>query len=392
MRDDVSNIVSGFHLYPSAMVLALSDGVLRRVPPTQKPGLSHPIHQVVDMNHVARGKNARHAGLHSLIDKWSTGDGIKCNARLARKFILRDEAYREQQRIAGNSLLGARYRLALFIDLNRFYRFYPVVADNALDRMLQLEWNIVVQKALHIVARQAGQEGHDFQHSFYLGTFKGKPACHDHADVARAQNHEALARHEAFDINKALGRSRSIHARRSCSRQSNLCPRSFTAAHSQHQSPRVQFDKTGRLTRHIHMPFAGHIECHRIQQRINVKLCKLIDKTLRIGRTCQVLLECLEAKSIMNTLLQNPTQLLCPLDDEHILRTRLLGFYCCSQTGGAGTYDNNVVLFLQHYSTSLSLVGRTRNSDPLPFLVISSGETPSSRARISTTRGVSKPP
>src|SRR5450830_327244 len=298
------------------------------------------------MYHVARGKNARYTGLHFFIDKWSTGDGIKCNTRFARKFILRDEAYRKQQCITGNGLLRARYRLALVIDLNRFDGFYPVVADDALDRMLQLKWNIVVLKALHIVARQAGQEGHDFQHSFYLGTFEGKSARHDHANVARAKNHEALARHKAFDIDKALGCSRGIHARWPCSRQSNLCSRSLTAAHGEHQSPRVKLEKAGRPACHIHMPFARHIECHRIQQRIDVKPCKLINEMLRIGRTWHILLEYLEAKSVMNALLQNTTQLLCPLDDKHILSTRLLCFYRGSQASRTSTDDDHIVFSL----------------------------------------------
>ena len=38
------------------------------------------------------------------------------------------------------------------------------------------------------------------------------------------------------------------------------------------------------------------------------------------------------------------------------------------------------------------MVLRTRKAEPAPFLVTSRGEAPSSRARISTTRGMSKPP
>jgi hypothetical protein len=67
---------------------------------------------------------------------------------------------------------------------------------------------------------------------------------------------------------------------------------------------------------------------------------------MRIGRTRHVLLEYLEAKSVVNALLQNPAQLLCPLDDEHILGTRLLCFYGRSQTGRTSADDDHVIFFL----------------------------------------------
>jgi hypothetical protein len=48
----------------------------------------------------------------------------------------------------------------------------------------------------------------------------------------------------------------------------------------------------------------------------------------------------------MNALLENPAQLLCPLDNKHILSTRLLCFDRGGQAGRAGADNDHIISFL----------------------------------------------
>ncbi len=102
--------------------------------------------------------------------------GVQFDAGLLGKFVFGNQADRQQEGVAGDDLPGAGDRLPFFIHTDRFNRFNPVVADDAVDGALFLEGNAIIQEALDVIPGQTGQVGHDLQHALHLGAFNGQTA------------------------------------------------------------------------------------------------------------------------------------------------------------------------------------------------------------------------
>jgi len=166
------------------------------------------------VHHVAGGKNTRHAGLEAVIHHRPAGHGVHLHAGLARELVFGDEPHREQQCIAGHHLFRTGNGVPALVHQHGLNRLDALAPDDAFDRMAQVQRNIIIQQALDVVARQPGQVGHNFQHAVHMGAFQRQAAGHNHANIARAEDHELFARHVTFHVHPALGSARRIDARR----------------------------------------------------------------------------------------------------------------------------------------------------------------------------------
>jgi len=212
--------------------------------------------------------------------------------------------------------------------------------------MAEVERNIVIHQALHVVAGEAGEEGHHFQHALHLRAFQRQAAGHDHADVARAEDDVALAGHIAFHVDPALGGAGGVHAGRACAGDADLGAGALAAAHGQHDGARLHIHKPAALAAGQDAPLRADIQHHGVEQRLDAQRQGLIDEALGVGWAGQVFVEHLQAKTVVDTLLQNAAQLLVAFDQQYVVRAVLLGSNGRRQPAGAGSDDDNIV-FMQ---------------------------------------------
>ena len=195
--------------------------------------LGHVVNKVVHMQDVSARKDAGNAGLEALVDHRSAGDARKFDAGGTGEFVLGKEPHREKQRVAGIALLGAGDWPALLVHLGNPDRLDALLSLHARNRVREQERDAKVIQALDDVSLEAARVGHEFRHARNVCSLERHPTGHDEANVTGAQDHDLASRHEALDVNQALGGARSVDARRPEPRDDERSPRPLAAAHGE---------------------------------------------------------------------------------------------------------------------------------------------------------------
>ena len=177
-----------------------------------------------------------------------------------------------------------------------------MIADDAFDSVLELQRNIIILQALHIIAREAGEIGHDLKNPFNLGAFKGQPSRHDHANIAGTEDHKALAGHETFYIYPALGGAGSIYTRRACAGQAHLGARAFTAAHGKDQCFGLKFLNAALPAGNEQPPVRCGFKDHAVQKGFHLEIVGFFNKALSVAGAGQVFFKYFHAKTVMDAL------------------------------------------------------------------------------------------
>ena len=183
------------------------------------------------VQHVATGKDARHACLEALVNYGAARAWVKLHARGNRKLVLGNQSHRKQQCVARNDALGPRNGRQALVDLAYLDGFHAVVPDHARDRGRQMQRNAkIVQAILHIAAQSVGVR-HELVHALDGNPLKRAAARHDKPDVSRAQNDGARAGLEVFDIDVSLRQAGRKHAGGTAARDLDLAARALATSH-----------------------------------------------------------------------------------------------------------------------------------------------------------------
>ena len=261
------------------------------------------VDKVMHMQHVAAGEDARDAGLQHIIDLRAGGQRRDLHARALAELILRNETDGEQQRIAVEMDLTARNRTAVFIDLGDGYAGQALLALDIDDGMAEIQRNIVVIEALNDIAVQAGRERHQLGTGEDLRALQRHAAGHDQADIAGAEDHDALAGHIAHEVDVLLRSTGGINTGAAGTRRRQRATRTLAAAHR--QDDRLRLDDLhalrGRDTGH-QMVFAVHRKDSGIGLDLNAHLGSLVDIALGVFGAGQLLLEAVQTKAVVDAL------------------------------------------------------------------------------------------
>ena len=208
----------------------------RRPRPGREALERSPIGDVVDMQDVAAGEDARDGGHQRLVDDRPAGQGRERDAGPLRQLVLGDEADREQQRVAGDLRsvpgIGARPSSTRAHDDET-----PVAAADLDDGRARARAGCRSPQALADVAFEAARPGQDLEDAFDLEPLEEEAAGHDQADVARAQDDGLVPDPEVVEVDEVLGRARGEDAGRPGPGDADHLPRPFAAAHGQDDGP-----------------------------------------------------------------------------------------------------------------------------------------------------------
>ena len=200
-----------------------------------------------------------------------------------------------------------------------------------------------------------GQEGHHLEHALHLGAFEGQAAGHDHADVARAEDDEALAGHVAFHVDPALGGAGGVDAGRARAGEADLGAGALAAAHRQHDGAGFDVQHAVGFAGGVDAPARADIQHHRVQQGFNAQREGFVDEELGIGRAGQVFLEHFQPEAVVDALQQDAAQLEIALDDQNVLGAVLFGGDGGCQPARTAADDDHVVFVFARHLPSICL-------------------------------------
>ena len=146
----------------------------------------------------------------------------------------------------------------------------------------------------------------------------------------------------AFNIHKTLRSSCSIDTRRSESRDIKCSSRAFPASHSQHYRLSLDSSKTIFFVNISNFLIFTDIYDHSIKFICDLLINNTLYKTSCIFRACQLLLECMKTKSIVNALIQDPSQNMVTLKYQYIFYAFFPGRKRCSKPCRAASYDHKI--------------------------------------------------
>ena len=175
-----------------------------------------------------------------------------------------------------------------------------------------------------------------------------------------------------------------------CARNGQSASRALSAAHGQHQRCRTDVEQPILGIGGQNLLTSTDVKYHGIEQHVDRGCGSLIDPALGIFGTGQVIAKETDAKTIVDALRQDAAQGLVAFNDQHRARALFFGSHGRCQSRGASAYHQHIAVDQLHEATTL--VGRLSHGEAGPRLVICCGDTPSSRAMISITRGRSNPP
>lgn len=114
------------------------------------------VHQVIDMQGIAAGKDTGDRGHQPGIADGTFGFGIDGRAKALGQLVLRDEPDRKDEGIAFHDLFGAGDGNHALIHLGNFHRSQSILPKNAGDGMGEIKRDIVIMQALVDIAGEPG--------------------------------------------------------------------------------------------------------------------------------------------------------------------------------------------------------------------------------------------
>ena len=302
------------------------------------------VHQIMHMQHIAGREHAGHVGLQVLVHHSAVGVGVNGDAGILQQLVLRDQAHGEDQRITLVLLLGAGDGPTVRVHLGDGHAGQTVTAMDLGDGVAEIERDIVVIQTLHDVARQAGGVRHQLEHCLHMSAFQRHAACHDHADIAGAEDDDLLAGHPVVEVHVSLRGACGEHARRTLAGNAQCAAAALLAAHGKHHSLCLILAQAAAggggddtILRQAQHRGAGLVRDLTLVHFINERLC--------IFRAGQALAEAAQTETVMDALAQDAAQHRLALQNDHVADALLVQLHRCGKTCRAAADNHNVFLF-----------------------------------------------
>ena len=200
-------------------------------------------------------------------------------------------------------------------------------------------------QALHDVPVQTRGIRHQLDAGEHLRALERHTPRHDEADVAGAENDDALSGHVALDVHVALRRTGCENAGAACAGDGDRAACALPAAHRQHDGLRGDLLIAVCGVDAADVLFRRHIQHHRVGQDTDGGAAEHTDEPSRVFRAGQLLLEVVQAEAVVDALVQNAAQLTVALKDQNVVQTRVIGRACGGKTGGTAADDGKLTGF-----------------------------------------------
>ena len=281
--------------------------------------LRHKVHQVVDVQHVARRKDAGDAGLEAFVDGGAARHGVQGHTGGAAQLVFGQQPAGEEQGVAGIVLLGAGHRLAVFHP-SQGDPLHPFLALNVHHGVAEFEGDAEVVQTLDDVAL-------------------------DEPDVAGAEDDHLAPRQIALDIDEALGRAGGKDARRAVAGDVQRAPGAFPAAHGQHHRLGMELEQAVLPVHRRDGLVRRKVQHHRVEFVGDAQRLGLPDEPVGVFGAGEFLLKGVQAEPAVDALVENAPQLAVPFQHQQVLHPLPAGFHRRGQPRRAAADDDKIYLF-----------------------------------------------
>ena len=199
-------------------------------------------------------------------------------------------------------------------------------------------------QALYDVTGQAVGEGADFKYSLYFAAFEAHTASHYEADVARTQNNDFVTGQIAFHIYHTLCSACSEYASRTFTRSTDSATSTFTAAHGQNNGFAFKFQQTFFRANCDNGFIRFNFENHGINQGFDFRFVfNHFDATISIARTGQFFFEVMQAKAVVDALLQDAAKFAVTFDNDNLFSAIFPCAVSSRKTSRAAANNNYII-------------------------------------------------
>ena len=196
------------------------------------------------MEHIAAGKHPGNRGSQPVRHLRAAGNAAQAHPCGGGQLILRQQAHRQQQRVAGDVLLRAGDGTAILVHPGQGHTLQPLPAVDIHHGGGEIQGDVKILQALNDVALQSAGVGEDLRHCVDLGALQGHAPSHNKSDVAASEDHHIFSGHKALHIHQALGGTGGIDTRRTVAGDVQRAAASFPAAHGEDDSLCFYFKHT----------------------------------------------------------------------------------------------------------------------------------------------------
>jgi len=209
-------------------------------------------------------------------------------------------------------------------------------------------------QALDDVAGQAAGKRHQLDAGQDLGADAGHAPGHDQADIAGAQDDDALARHQAFQIDQALCRAGGHDPGAVGARDGQGTARALPAAHSQNNRAGLDLHQSVRRADGSDQALRRYVEDHRVALERDAPLLDLADVAVGVFRAGQLLVEDMQPETVVDALLQDAAQTHVALQDQEAAAAAVPGGDRRGQAGRPAADDHQVDISCFRHAFHLS--------------------------------------
>ena len=238
---------------------------------------------------------------------------------------------------------GAGNRFVVRIDLGDCDAFDAFFALNVDDGMREVEGDAVIVEALDDVALETAGIGHELGDAEDFRAFERHAARHDEADVAAAQNDDALAGHIAVNIDEALRGAGREDACRAVAGDIERAARAFAAAHREDDGLGFDAEHAVRAVHRGHGLVRRDVHDHRVELVLDIALENFVDKARGIFRAGQLFFKGVQAETVVDALIEDAAELSVALEDEDALAAGISGGRSCGKSGRTAADDDDIV-------------------------------------------------
>ena len=223
---------------------------------------------------------------------------------------------------------------------------------HARHRVVEQKGYAVVLQTLDDVALQAAGIGHDLRHKFDFRALPGHAPGHNQANIAGTEDDHALAGQIAVDVGQPLRRARRVDARGPRAGNAQCTAGPLAAAHGQYHRAGLQRGEPALGRNAGHRAVLADLQHHRVQPDFDVRALQTADEALYILRPGQFLAEEVQAKAVVDALLQNAAQRAVALEDDDLRLRRFLSRLQRRRQARGPAADDDYVKLPLHLHTS----------------------------------------
>ena len=294
------------------------------------------------VHHIAAGEHTGDAGLHILVDHSALGVGVHGDPGLPGQLIFRDQADAEQDGIHIKFHFGARDGAAVLVHLGNDSLFHAGFALNIHDGMGQIQRDVEVLQTLHDVAGQAAGIRHDLHAGQHFGPFQRHAAGHDQADVAAAEDEHPLAYQITLHVDIALGSTGGVDAGGAGARDADGTAGAFPAAHAEDDASGFQNLIALFPADTVDLFVRGDLQHHGAQLHPHAGGMQQFNASAGILRAGELLAKAVQAKAIVDALVQDAAQFVVPLQNQNIAQAVLPCAVSCGKACRAAADDDQI--------------------------------------------------